>query len=273
MKLLPFFRHSTLVIAGCIAAAGPVAAQAPASTESAPTAADVAAKAEAEAKARLRLTADYQLASWLIAEQETGVTLAEAALKQLPDGEAKHFAAGSRDKHQAVIKALQPFSDLQSKAEQTTEKLLVEPTAKATGAGPATPQPAATTTVDVAVPNSPVPVQPVPAATAQSATVGGDGRTGTVIIAKMEGAGFDLVSLKRNLTEQEAALGADWLKQAKDDADRARRYLLLEAAADRELLDALVVFRPHASQKLQAAIDDVRPQLETLLADGQKLLK
>ncbi|MBL9082317.1 MAG: hypothetical protein JNK76_10955 [Planctomycetales bacterium] len=233
--------------------------------------------AAAEAKARLRLTADYQLASWLIAEQDGSRKLAAAVVERLPDGDAKSLAGKLRDEHADVVKVLGPFGDLQETAENVTEKLLVKPTAasataKSNSAAPAVAAPSPTTTVDVAVPGSAVPVQPVPTTPAPSAAVGGDGRTGTVIIAKMEGTGFDLVSLKRNLAEREAATNAAWLNDAEGD-DLARRYLLLEAAAQRDALDAVEVFRPHVSAKLQAALDELRPKFEARLTEITDLLK
>jgi hypothetical protein len=239
--------------------------------------APAAEAAAAEAKARLRLTADYQLASWLIAEQDASRKLAVSVARRLPDGDAKSLAGKLRDEHADVVKVLGPFADLQETAEKVTEKLLVKPTAasataKSNSAAPAVAAPSPTTTVDVAVPGSAVPVQPVPTTPAPSAAVGGDGRTGTVIIAKMEGTGFDLVSLKRNLAEREAATNAAWLNDAEGD-DLARRYLLLEAAAQRDALDAVEVFRPHASAKLQAALDELRPKFEARLTEIADLLK
>jgi hypothetical protein len=239
--------------------------------------------AAAEAKARLRLTADYQLASWLIAEQDANRKLAVSAARRLPDGDAKSLAGKLRDEHADVVKVLSPFADLQETAEKVTEKLLVKPavasapaaataTAQANVAAPAVAAPTPTTTVDVATPGAAVPVQPVPTTPAPSAAIGGDGRTGTVIIAKMEGTGFDLVSLKRNLAEREAATNAAWLNDAEGD-DLARRYLLLEAAAQRDALDAVEVFRPHASAKLQAALDELRPKFEARLTEIADLLK
>lgn len=233
--------------------------------------------AAAEAKARLRLTADYQLASWLIAEQDASRNLASAVIERLPAGDAKSLAEKLRDEHADVVKALGPFADLQETAEKVTEKLLVKPaattaTVQADTAAPAVAAPTPTTTVDVAVPGAAVPVQPVPTTPAPSAAVGGDGRTGTVIIAKMEGTGFDLVSLKRSLAEREAATNAAWLNDAQGD-DLARRYLLLEAAAQRDALDAVEVFRPHASAKLQAALDELRPKFEARLTEITDLLK
>lgn len=253
----------------------PPAAQVPVASQATEPAGPAPADAAAEAKARLRLGADYQLASWLIAQQQADGKLAAAALQRLADGDAKEFAAAARDEHEKLLRVLRPFADLEDTAKNTTDKLLVEPAAAQAATTPAAtpvntdPQQA---TVDVAASNPAVPVVPVPAVSVASAESGGDGRTGTVIIAKMEGAGFDLVSLKRNLAEREAATGAAWVTEASGD-EAARRYLLLETASQRDTLDALTVFRAHASPKLQAALDEIRPRVEARLKAGHKLLR
>lgn len=261
-----------------------VLAQVPA-TNVAPAAATPTAPAPAatnaakEAKARLRFGADYQLASWLLAEQEKSQAVAKLVLDRAEDADIKAFAQRSLDDGVEFAKRLQPFADLQEESEQSTDKLLVAPNAREASSGTKA-EPVATVTnaakepprvtVDVATANAAVPVKPVATESSPSVDGGGDAGTGTVIIAKMSGAGFDLVSLKRRLAERESAAAQQWLGEA-SGGELQYRYLTLENEAQSEMLITLSVFKQHASPKLQAALAGVPDKVQARLDEGRKL--
>lgn len=268
-------------IFACISSFVPaiVMAQSPA-TNVAPAAASPASpatNAAKEAKARLRFGADYQLASWLLADQEKSQAVAKWVLNRAEDESVVKFARSSLDDAAEFVKRLQPFADLQEESEQATEKLLVAPNSGNDASGTNTGSAARVTnsekappraTVDVATVDSAVPVKPV--AAEPSAVGGGDARTGAVIIAKMSGAGFDLVSLKRRLAERESATVRQWLGEA-SGRELHHRYLTFENDAQSEMLVALKVFQQYASPKLQAALNGLSDKVQTRLDEGRKL--
>lgn len=259
-------------IAGAQAPANNVA---PAATAPAPAAANAAK----EAKARLRFGADYQLASWLLAEQEKGQAAAKWVLDRAEDEGVKKIAQSSLDDGAEFVKRLQPFADLQEESDKSTEKLLIAPSSDEAGSGTKAELVAAATssakeppqvTVDVATANSAVPVKPVATEPAPSAAGGGDAGAGTVIIAKMSGAGFDLVSLKRRLAERESAAARQWLGEASGRELQAR-YLTFENEAQTDMLITLGVFKRYASPKLQAVLAGMADKAQARLDAGRKL--
>jgi len=215
--------------------------------------------AQREAKARLRLTADWQLASWLIADVETQAALGKSVIARLPNGDVR--AAVERDlaDDQKLLDDLRPFRDHEEAARGATEKLLVK---SSSSIAPASAKPGeASATVDVASADPAVPVVPVPVATATSAAQGGDGGAGTVVIAKMAGAGFDLVSLRRDLAKQSLASATAYL-ETKQGEQLGAAYGMLRAAAIRRRLDTLHVFQEHASANLKPVIEAAIKQAE-----------
>lgn len=215
--------------------------------------------AQREAKARLRLTADWQLASWLIADVETQAALGKSVIARLPNGDVR--AAVERDlaDDQKLLDDLRPFRDHEEAARGATEKLLVK---SSNSIAPASAKPGeASATVDVASADPAVPVVPVPVATATSAAQGGDGGAGTVVIAKMAGAGFDLVSLRRDLAKQSLASATAYL-ETKQGEQLGAAYGMLRAAAIRRRLDTLHVFQEHASANLKPVIEAAIKQAE-----------
>ncbi|MBA4015810.1 MAG: hypothetical protein C0483_01340 [Pirellula sp.] len=248
-----------------------VQAQAPASNvapvAATPTApAPAATNAAQEAKARLRFGADYQLASWLLAEQEKSQAVAKLVLDRAERADVKKFAQRSLDEGAELAKRLRPFADLQEETEQATEKLLAAPAATVPNAGQTANEPPRVT-VDVAAGNAAVPVA---TEAAPSVAGGGDAGAGTVIIAKMTGSGFDLVSLKRKLAQRESAAAQKWLGEA-SGPELQYRYLTLENDAQAGMLVTLKVFRQHASPKLQAVLESLPEKVQSRLDEGRKL--
>ncbi len=239
-----------------------------------------------EARTRLRFGADWQLASWLIAEHESRAALVRFAQTRLVGEEAKRRAQAVLEEHEQMLQRLRPFADLQDESEGATDRLLAKPAEEVVKseslqtlpAGPASAptrgKPASNdkdpprATIDVTTPATAAPVLPVPSATVPTPAVGGDAKAGVVVVAKMSGPGFDLVSLKRelaaeNLKSWQAALAA------REGEGAERWFVAWDSAVQAEQLDVLRVFRLHASSKLQATIDEQIPQVESRLQRAQ----
>lgn len=231
----------------------------PSPAQPAAVAAPTPADAAKEAKARLRLTADWQLASWLIADAETQVALGNAAIARLPSGVVRTAVERDLADDQKLLDDLRPFRDREEAARGATEKLLMKSSSSVAPASARSGEVSAT--VDVASADPAVPVVPVPAATASSAAQGGDGGAGTVVIAKMGGAGFDLVSLRRDLAKQTLASSMAYLETKQGD-ELSRAYGMLRAAAISRRLDTLHVFQEHASTKLKPVLEAAIKQSE-----------
>ena len=269
------FTFISWIVPAIAGAQVPVNNVAPAATAPAPAATNAAK----EAKARLRFGADYQLASWLLAEQEKSQAAAKWVLDRAEDEGVKKIAQSSLDDGAEFVNRLQPFADLREESEQSTEKLLVAPNSGEAGSGTKAALLAAATsaakepprvTVDVATANAAVPVKQVATEPAPSAAGGGDAGTGTVIIAKMSGAGFDLVSLKRRLAERESAAARQWLGEASGRELQAR-YLTFENEAQTDMLITLGVFKRYASPKLQAVLAGMTDKVQSRLDAGRRL--
>jgi hypothetical protein len=184
------------------------------------------------ARESLKFGADYQLASWMAADLNVAQSLSDLA-QQKGSRSTQEFAMQSSRVRAKWVESLKPFlgDDVRTASPQAV-----------IGAEPAS---AANST---ATPNA---------------------NRSPPTVSMSEVPAFDLVSLKRTLAEEAlTATRRDWSELSDGAFDRA--YWEWEARTGRCGVDALTVFREHASPALRQVIDGVLPEHKALAQEAAR---
>lgn len=182
--------------------------------------------------------ADSQIAAWLIVDNQNEVALAKIALQRSENKGVKEFAETARDDHQKCISRLQKFAPQETTSPRATGPGAERPRTGTEPARPGTEQPRPGT-------EQPRTDQPRP----------GTDPLRQPGITRQPSAGLEVVSLKRELGQQ-CLQSAQRELEKKTNAEFDKCFMTGQVVGHQHMIDALTVFKKHASPQLQEILQD-----------------